>query len=229
MTGCAHEDVTLLLEVNRRGERMSFTRCRNCGADVEPEAIAWRGQRGDSSAVADSAAELVRFADVLSDEADAVYGRLLASGELSASQAADLVLGPTDDCDASLGDIDDLMDLTIGIETLAPFGYGFTRPEIELVVDLAACSLATLGSDKAHLKIVLPIGMKVLWWNAAGRLADLRDLATSPIPGESTVRLRVTLSINVFRGTETVQAVVEQMVEPTEPNNDIVLFTVDDA
>jgi single-stranded-DNA-specific exonuclease len=173
---------------------------------------------------ASSAAEMVRFADVLRSEGDTIYASLLASGALSDAQGADLVLGPEADCDASLSDVDELMDLTIGIETLAPFGHGFTRPEIELVVDLSSCSMATLGSDKTHLKLVLPIGMKVLWWNAAERLPDLRDLAESPIPGDSIVRLRVTLSINVFRGMESVQAVVDRIIEPVE---DVVLFTAD--
>lgn len=171
---------------------------------------------------ASSEEELNSFAETLRAEADAIYSSLLASGELSASQGADLILGPDEDCDASLPGIDELMDLTLGIESLAPFGHGFARPEIELVVDLSACSLATLGADKSHLRIVLPIGMKVLWWNAADRLLDLRDLAQSPIPGESTIRMRVTLSINVFRGMESVQAVVDRVIEPVP---DVVLFS----
>lgn len=174
---------------------------------------------------ATSAEELYRFADVLQAEAESIHAGLVESGELSSSQGADLILGPDTDCDASLTGVDELMDLTLGIESLAPFGHGFARPEIELVVDLSACSLATLGADKSHLRIVLPIGMKVLWWNAADRLPDLRDLAESPIPGESTVRMRVTLSINVFRGIESVQAVVDRIIEP---ERDVVLFAGDD-
>lgn len=170
--------------------------------------------------------ELIRFADVLLAESDAIYTALVSSGELDASQGADLVLGPEPDCDASLGDVEALMDLTLGIESLAPFGHGFTRPQIELVVDLSTCSLATLGSQKNHLRIVLPIGMKVLWWNAADRLPDLKERAESPIPGESTLRMRVTLSINVFRGMESVQAVVDRVIESEQ---DVVLFTGDAA
>ncbi len=73
--------------------------------------------------------------------------------------------------------------------------------------------MKTQGNSDQHLRIVTPIGMKVLWWNAADRLGELQDLAASPIPGESNVRFRVTLSINSFRGFESVQAVVDRMIE----------------
>lgn len=161
-------------------------------------------------------AELVRFADLLRSEADGIYAGLLVSGALTEASGADLVLGPEDDCDADLTDAEALMDLTNAIAALAPFGHQFERPQVELVVDLSHCSLGLLGQDKSHLRIVLPIGVKVLWWNAADRLQDLQELAESPIPGESNIRLRVTLSINTFRGLESVQAVVDEMIEKPE-------------
>lgn len=163
----------------------------------------------------DNITELVRFAEELRTQADTIYGRMLVSGELSAAEGADLALGPEDDCDAGLTDIEELMDLTQGIDSLAPFGHGFPRPEIELVVDLSRCSIKTLGSEDQHLRIILPIGMKMLWWNSADRLSDLNELAESPIPGESIVRMRVKLSINVFRGNESVQAIIDRMIEST--------------
>jgi single-stranded-DNA-specific exonuclease len=157
---------------------------------------------------------LVSFAEQMHEEAESIHTRMLLSGELIAGQGADLVLGPDEDCDADLNDVEELLDLTQGIDSLAPFGHGFERPEIELVVDLARCSIQTLGSDDQHLRIVLPIGMKMLWWNEADQLADLKEIAASPIPGESTVRMRVKLSINVYRGMESVQAVIDRQVQP---------------
>ncbi|MCI4659689.1 DHH family phosphoesterase [Cryobacterium zhongshanensis] len=169
---------------------------------------------------ADNLSELVRFAEEMNAEADVIYATMLLSGELDAAQSAALVLGPEDDCDAGLTDVEELMDLTLGIDSLAPYGHGFPRPEIELVVDLSRCSIQTLGLGDIHLRIVLPIGMKMLWWNEADRLHDLRELAESPIPGESIVRMRVKLSINSFRGNESVQATIEQMLEPRIDEND---------
>jgi single-stranded-DNA-specific exonuclease len=158
--------------------------------------------------------EIVRFAQEMHAEAAVIHTQLMLSGELSDAQGADLVLGHEDDCDAGLTDVEELLDLTYGIDSVAPFGHGFTRPEIELVVDLSRCTMQTLGTDDQHLRLVLPIGMKVLWWNKADRLQDLKDLAESPIPGESIVRIRVKLSVNKFRGNESVQAVVERIIEP---------------
>jgi single-stranded-DNA-specific exonuclease len=157
--------------------------------------------------------ELMRFAEEMSTAAEVIYTTMLISGELDSAEGAALVLGPEADCDAGFTNLDELMDLTQGIESLAPFGHGFPRPEIELVVDLSRCTIQPLGAEATHVRIVLPIGMKMLWWNAADRLHDLRELAESPIPGESIVRMRVKFSINVFRGNESVQAVIERMVE----------------
>jgi single-stranded-DNA-specific exonuclease len=162
---------------------------------------------------ADNLDELVRLAQEMHEAADVIYSQMLPSGELDAAQGAALVLGPGEDCDAGLTDVEELMDLTQGIDSLAPFGHGFPRPEIELVVDLSRCSIATLGAGDKHLRIILPIGMKVLWWNSADRLHDLQEMAESPIPGESIVRMRVRLSINSFRGNESVQAIVDRLVE----------------
>ncbi|MET0887161.1 MAG: DHH family phosphoesterase [Mycetocola sp.] len=161
----------------------------------------------------DNLDELVRFAEEMSAEAEVIHTTLLLSGELESADSAALVLGPDEDCDAGLTDVEELMDLAEGIDSLAPYGHGFPRPEIDLIVDLSRCSIQTLGSDAQHLRIVLPIGMKMLWWNAANRLQDLTDLAASSTPGQSIVRMRVKLSINVFRGNESVQAVIERMIE----------------
>jgi len=158
-------------------------------------------------------AELVRLAEEMSSEAEVMYALLLTSGELAANSGADLVLGPTSDCDADLNDAEALMDLAEGIDTVAPYGHGFPRPIIEMVIDLSSCAIQPLGFDGRHIRIVLPIGVKLLWWNSIDRLQDLVELKDSPIPGESLVRMRATLSINTFHGNSSVQAVINQMIE----------------
>jgi len=157
--------------------------------------------------------ELVLFAQTMHDEAKEIHTRMLLTGELVDGQGADLILGPEEDCDADLTDIEELLDLVRGIDSLAPFGHAFTRPEIELAIDLSRCSIQTMGTDDQHVRIVHPTGMKIIWWNASDRLQDLKELAESPIPGESTIRVRVGLSINVFRGTESPQAIIDRMIE----------------
>lgn len=156
-------------------------------------------------------ADLVRLADTMEAQAQSQLASLIASGALAAEAKADLVLGPEDDCDAELFDVEEVLLLSKGIDSIAPFGHGFPRPEIDLVVDLARCSIGVLGKDESHLKIVLPIGMKLLWWGEASRLADLKDIAASLVPGHSIVRFRTRLSVNVFMGNESVQATIESM------------------
>ncbi|WP_344730648.1 DHH family phosphoesterase [Microbacterium oryzae] len=156
--------------------------------------------------------ELLRLAVDMRDAAEALNRRAVASGELEHANQADLILGPTPDAHAGLVSVDALKDLADDIRALAPFGHGFERPVIELIVDLTKCGISTLGASDQHLRLVLPIGLKVLWWNAAHHLLVLRSLAKSNIPGGSLLRLRVTLGTSKFRGEESVQAVVDRAV-----------------
>ena len=143
--------------------------------------------------------------------ADRIMKDLQASGGLADATAPDLRFGATEDCDASLTDLDAIALMTEQIEMLAPFGHGFTRPEFELVLDLAQCHLQTLGSEQQHLKIITRNGLKCLWWNAAGRLPALREQAESPIPAERIIGLRVEFSMNNFRGNVSVQAIIDRV------------------
>lgn len=156
--------------------------------------------------------DLIRFAMRFHQEARALNTRAIRSGELERANAADLVLGAAPDADADLVSLDAISELADGIRSLAPFGHGFTRPVIELVVDLSRCAMSTLGASSQHLRLVLPIGLKVLWWNAAHHLPVLREFTKRHVPGGSVVRMHVTLESTTFRGEETVHAVVERVV-----------------
>lgn len=157
------------------------------------------------------AAHLAELAEALPASADAVLSAIVEAGG-SVEEKVDLVLGSAPDADHPLDSVDDMMELARGIDGLRPFGHGFRRPEVELVVDLSKCSFAPLGSKQDHLRITLPIGMKMLWWGAAERISEMKELAESSVPGGSVVRFRVSLSINAFMGAESVQAVVEEML-----------------
>lgn len=161
--------------------------------------------------------ELVRFSRVMADAARKLEADLLASGELADATAPDLRFGYTGDCDAGLSDIDALATMTERIQMLEPFGHGFTRPEFELVLDLAQCHIQTLGSEQQHIKIITRSGLKCLWWNSVeDRLLDLRERAESPLAEERILRLRVAFSMNHFRGNVSVQAMVERVVETND-------------
>lgn len=158
-----------------------------------------------------NSADLELFVEHMRGSSEALYAALLLDGSIAEAQRSDLVLGDTPECDASLTDIEELMDMTQCIAKLAPFGHGFPRPEFELVLDLSQCNIDTLGADAKHVKIILRNGLKLLWWNSAEALSELKERAESPIPGESTVRAKVGFSINVFMGHESVQGVIQSL------------------
>jgi single-stranded-DNA-specific exonuclease len=161
--------------------------------------------------------ELLRFHQVMADAAQRIMADLLASGKLADATAPDLRFGSTPTCDAGLSDIEAIATMTERVELLAPFGHGFTRPEFELVLDLAQCHIATLGSEQQHIKLTTRNGLKCLWWNSAEeRFLDLKERAESPFPSDRDLRLRVAFSMNNFRGNVSVQAMVERVVEDFE-------------
>jgi single-stranded-DNA-specific exonuclease len=157
--------------------------------------------------------EALRFHQVMRDAATAIMDGLLASGQLADATAPDLRFGSTEDCDANLSDIEAIFTLTERIDALVPFGHGFTRPEFELVLDLAQCHIDTLGEEKQHIRLLTRNGLKCLWWNSADLFLDLKDRAESLVPDERNIRLRVEFSLNAYRGNVSVQAMVKNVVE----------------
>ncbi|KIA72675.1 hypothetical protein ANMWB30_24430 [Arthrobacter sp. MWB30] len=160
-------------------------------------------------------AELLRFHQFLITAEQNIKAQLVASGNFAESDAPDLRFGSTADCDANISDIDAIATMTERIEMLAPFGHGFTRPEFELVLDLANCHIHTLGSENQHIRITARNGFKILWWNAADRYLDLKEQATAHRPEERIIRLRVGFSMNHFMGNVSVQAVVDRVSDST--------------
>lgn len=168
--------------------------------------------------------ELEAFHQAMAAESDRIMSELLSSGQLADATAPDLRLGTTEDCAADLNDIEALSTMTQRIEMLTPFGQGFRRPEFELVLNLAQCHIQLLGKTipatedqeeqpPKHLRIITRNGLKCLWWNSADRLFALQEKAESFSLEERTIRLRVSFSMNHFRGNVTVQAMVERLVE----------------
>jgi single-stranded-DNA-specific exonuclease len=161
--------------------------------------------------------EVLAFHGAMATAAERIMADLMASGKLADATAPDLRFGSTPDCDAGLSDIEAIATLTERVEMLTPFGHGFTRPEFELVLDLAQCHVATLGSEQQHIKLTTRNGLKCLWWNSAEELyMDLKERAESPFPSDRNLRLRVQFSMNNFRGIVSVQAMVERVVADTE-------------
>lgn len=154
--------------------------------------------------------ELEAFAAHLRESSLRIHQELTDDGTLSHQDGADMVLGEGPGCDAPLDDLESLVSLATSVERLTPFGHGFPRPRFDLVVDLSQTSIATLGQEARHLKIVLRSGLKLLWWDQGQMLPELEELASSPVPGESTVVLRAFFSLSYSNGESYVQATITQ-------------------
>lgn len=137
-------------------------------------------------------------------------------GILIQDDPAALTLGLSADADAPLDEIQAITQYMDHVEKLAPFGHGFPAPPVDMVINLAMCSINTLGSDHQHLKITTPEGVALLWWNRADVAPDLIERKNSTDIKDTTCRFRVTLGLNTFAGRTTLQGIIDHEVENTE-------------
>lgn len=135
------------------------------------------------------------------------------TGVLIHSDPAALVLGTSSDADAPLHEIKAITQYMGVVRELAPFGHGFPAPPVDMVINLATCSIHTMGDQKQHLKIITPEGVALLWWNRSDLAPLLRERKNSIDPADTMYRLRVTLNLNTFAGRTTLQGIVDHEVE----------------
>ncbi|MFC4048341.1 DHH family phosphoesterase [Actinomadura syzygii] len=147
-----------------------------------------------------TAQALSQLATILEDTTRVL---LLTIGD-AVRPAGDLVLGPSADCDISLSDPEQLIELVRRIETLRPFGHQFTEPRVEIILD--GCRVDRIGSNKQHLRILTNTGLACLWWNAAESEYDRLAGSTA----DERLRFLATLQLNTFMGQTRLQAVICQ-------------------
>lgn len=105
--------------------------------------------------------------------------------------------------DGVIADTQDLIDLSHQLDIMAPFGHGFTYPDIRITAVTAMCTIKTMGSANQHMKITLDSGMVLLWWNAAEKLDELQS--------SEMFTATVELGVNEFMGVLSAQGVVGTM------------------
>lgn len=135
------------------------------------------------------------------------------TGVLIHSDPAALVLGTSSDADAPLHEIKAITQYMGAVRELAPFGHGFPAPPVDMVINLATCSIHTMGDQKQHLKIITPEGVALLWWNRSDLAPLLSERKNSIDPADTMYRLRVTLNLNTFAGRTTLQGIIDHEVE----------------
>lgn len=157
--------------------------------------------------------ETERFAKHMQSRSEEIYQKLIDSGEYTLMNQPDIIIGDTFECDGTLNNPDEILDLANAIGEMRPYGNGFPMPEIELILNLSRCAFQTIGEDKTHLRIVTHSGIKVLWWNNAAIVMQLQERAQSTIPGDNIVRLRGRLDVNNFRGNISPQIQINRIVD----------------
>lgn len=128
--------------------------------------------------------------------------------DTSDQRRADLTIGSSPDCDASLDRVEPLIEMIRRVEALKPFGHGFPEPSFEVVVPARGCRVDRIGSSSQHLRLVTQTGVAALWWNAAESEFDhLAELV-----GTSTESLRFLgkLQLNTFMGETRLQVVISE-------------------
>ena len=172
---------------------------------------------GVSVSSAEQAAALQQHIET---RATAIYQQMQEDGSLAELQQADLVLGDTDGVDAPATNMDAMLEVSRVIESLEPFGQGFTRPVIEFRLDMSKCRIETIGSDKNHLAITTQAGLKMLWWGAAEQYYQhLREAQSAIFPRDMIRHFQGTFAINRFMGEETVQVMIDQMMPVTSDDD----------
>lgn len=155
------------------------------------------------------------------------------------ARRADLVLGPDDDCDADLDEMDPLISFVRRVEALRPFGHGFVEPVVEIAIEPLGLRVDRIGSDadcphertddnmmtnargyrvcrlcKRHLRLVTRSGLSCLWWNVAEEKEPefARIISAASRTQTGTLRFIAKLQLNTFRGETRVQAVIDEQI-----------------
>lgn len=101
-------------------------------------------------------------------------------------------------------DLDALADSVNFFNTLRPFGEGFRQPLFSTVLPSSLLTVSYMGADQQHVKFVLPNGFTIIQWNGSDSVKDRTDNYMVKVVG--------TLSVNSFRGKNTVQLIADDIV-----------------
>ena len=134
---------------------------------------------------------------------------------------AALTIGHAPDADASLLEVDALLELVERIEAMRPFGHDFQEPLIDVVLEPQRCQVRRMGSDGQHLRLTTPEGLACLWWNVGPELAQkLTEVVTTPSSSDAPLlRLTSHLRINQWQGVTRLQAIVSDTHIDEEPGH----------
>lgn len=99
-------------------------------------------------------------------------------------------------------------------EQLEPFGQGFAKPLFSTVVWMRDVKAFFMGTEKQHVKLTLPNGLAVIYWNGAALFAyDEKDEAGKDLQDNRVFILTGNLSVNEYNGRESLQIIANDVVQ----------------
>lgn len=107
--------------------------------------------------------------------------------------------------------LNELIDL---LYAMGPFGHGIEYPTIDITIVPRECDITTIGADNQHIKITTPIGLQLLWWNAAD------DTYTPDIRDAEAITATVELNRNLFKGQTITQGIIRTVITHQPPYDD---------
>ena len=97
-------------------------------------------------------------------------------------------------------DIPLFMEFVEDLKDLSPFGRGFPAPRCDIEFKPYDAQFFTMGSEKQHLKIILPTGFEVIVWGGADSIEELKS--------QDVIRFTGDLGINEYMGNFTLNFIV---------------------
>lgn len=116
-----------------------------------------------------------------------------------------------DDCDLTLAleEDDGRYDFLLNVEqasqfhqdmlNLRPFGAGFAVPKVRILFNTQNVRMVTMGSEKQHLKIILPNGLQLISWKNAKLLDTIQKQKVASFTGD--------FDFNFFNGQRNLQLI----------------------
>lgn len=152
-----------------------------------------------------------QFVKDLAHEVAALQAQALVDGVDLGRPEPDLLIGDVPEADADLADHDDMVELGLALEGMAPFGTGFEAPKIGLALDLTTCKIEGIGTPKKHLRITTRCGLRIYWWNQVELVPELRQRATDN--KAKSLHVIAQLQINEFMEHLSPQFTIDEVVK----------------
>lgn len=107
----------------------------------------------------------------------------------------------------NLTDTHELLGVVEYINELKPYGQAIREPDFGVHFNTKDTSVSFMGSEKQHVRFVLPNQIEIIQWNGASPLRQQLGHQNGPF----NLTVRGSLSVNEFMGRTTIQIIADQL------------------